>query len=81
MIVYALTTTDNPYNPIDQFDQWLTFDMEKNYNTCAYLDRIANTSSQLTDSENFEETKRAMQQIVRYDPLNLYKIVSKEIED
>ena len=40
----ALTTFDNPYNPFEQFSDWFLFDVEKGYNTCAYLDRIAHTS-------------------------------------
>ena len=37
---YALTTFDNPYDPFEQFSDWFLFDMEKGYNTCAYLARI-----------------------------------------
>lgn len=36
----ALTTFDNPYNPFEQFSDWFLFDVEKGYNTCAYLDRM-----------------------------------------
>ena len=47
----ALTTVDNPYNPFEQFTSWLLYDEEKGYHTCAYLGRIARTSSQLTEDE------------------------------
>ena len=47
-----LTTFDNPYNPFEQFASWFLFDVEKGYNTCAYLGRIARTSDQLTEEEN-----------------------------
>ena len=39
-----LTTVDNPFDPIKQFDQWFLFDVEKGYNSSAYLARIARTS-------------------------------------
>ena len=47
-----LTTFDNPFDPFEQFTSWLLFDMEKGYNSCAYVDRIAKTSEQLSDEEN-----------------------------
>lgn len=68
-----LTTNDNPYNPIDQFTQWLMFDIEKGYNTCEYLDRIARTSEQFSDEENDLEIERAIDEIIKYDFMNVYK--------
>ena len=75
---YMLTTIDNPYNPFKQFDSWFLFDVEKGYNTCAYLDRIAKTSDQLSDTENDEELERAMNEIISNDFMNIYKKVKKE---
>ena len=75
---YMLTTIDNPYNPFKQFDSWFLFDVEKGYNTCAYLDRIARTSDQLSDTENDEELERAMNEIIANDFMNIYKKVKKE---
>ena len=75
---YMLTTIDNPYNPFKQFDSWFLFDVEKGYNTCAYLDRIARTSDQLSEAENDEELERAMNEIISNDFVNIYKKVKKE---
>ena len=47
-----LTTIDNPFDPFEQFDSWFLFDVEKGYNSCDYLGRIAKTSEQLSDDEN-----------------------------
>lgn len=79
MIEYAITTTDNPYDPFDQFDDWYNYDELKGYHSCSYLSRIARTSDQLTDKENAEEIGRAIDEIIKYDPLNLYKKVKKTI--
>ena len=70
-----LTTVDNPYNPFKQFSDWFSFDVEKGYNTCAYLGRIARTSEQLSDEENDLEIERAIDEIIKYDFLNLYRKV------
>ena len=75
MTICALTTVDNPYDPFDQFEEWYNFDIDKGYNSCAYLDRIAHTSEQMSDEENAKETERAIDEIIKYDFLNVYKKV------
>ena len=32
-----LTTTDNPFDPFEQFTQWQLFDAQKGRDTCGYL--------------------------------------------
>jgi hypothetical protein len=71
----ALTTFDNPYNPFTQFKQWFLFDVEKGYNSCGLLGRRARTSEQLTDAENDEEAERAIDEIIKYDVLGIYRKV------
>lgn len=70
-----LTTIDNPYDPFNQFDDWLHHDIMKGYNSCALLARIANTSDQFTDQENEEEIERAIDEIIKHDFQNIYKKV------
>lgn len=70
-----LTTIDNPFNPFTEFNSWFLFDNEKGYNSCAYLARIAKTSDQLSERENEEEIERAIDEIIKYDFLNIYKKV------
>lgn len=72
-----LTTIDNPYDPFTQFNSWFLFDVEKGYNTCEYLARIAKTSDSFTEEENNEETEKAIDEIIKYDFLNIYKKVKK----
>ena len=76
----ALSTVDNPYDPFDQFDQWFRFDTDKGYNSCSYLDRIARTSDQLSEEENNQEIERAIDEIIKYDFLNIYKKVKREVK-
>ena len=68
----AITTIDNPYDPIDDFMNWYMSDVEKGYNSCSYLARIAKTSEQFTDLENEEEIERAIDEIIKYDFMNMY---------
>ena len=77
----ALTTIDNPYDPFTQFDSWYRFDMDKGYCSCSYLDRIARTSEQLTNEENAQELERAIDEIIYYDPLNIYKKVKRSVNN
>ena len=74
-----LTTIDNPFDPFEQFTSWLLFDKEKGYNTCEYLARIAKVSDQLSDKENDDEIERAIDEIILYNPLNIYKKVKREV--
>lgn len=77
-MVTALTTIDNPFNPLDEFEKWFNFDtVVKGYNSCAYLARIAKTSDQLTDAENEDEIERAIDEIVRFNP-RMYKKIVKD---
>ena len=78
---YMLTTVDNPYDPFEQFTLWNLFDVEKGYNTCSRLARIAHTSEQFSEKENEEEMDRAMDEIIKYDFLDIYKKVARKEKD
>ena len=76
-----LTTVDNPYDPLEQFEQWYQFDMDKGYGTCSYLDRIARTSDQLSDAENSQLIEAAIDEIIKYDFQNIYMKIVKEVDE
>ena len=67
-----LSTIDNPYDPFEQFDSWLLFDKEKGHNSCEILARTAKFSDDMTEKEINEETERAIDQIIKLDPLNIF---------
>ena len=73
-----LTTLDNPYNPFEQFTSWLMFDTEKGYYTCSRLARIAKLSDDNSDQENDEAIEKAMDEIIKYDILDIYKKVTPD---
>ena len=72
-----LTTFDNPFDPFEQFTSWFMFDVEKGYNSCSYLARIAKLTDDMTDQEVSDEIERAIDEIIQYDCANIYKKVKK----
>lgn len=72
-----LTTIDNPFDPFEQFTSWFLFDVEKGYNTCSRLARVAHISDELSEKETDEEIERAVDEIIKYDFMNIYKKVKR----
>ena len=63
----ALSTTDNPYNPITQYDEWEQFDQDKGYLTSSYLDRICHTTLELGEDFYDQDIEDAVDEAVKYD--------------
>ena len=74
---FMLTTFDNPFDPFEQFTSWFLFDVEKGYNTCGYLGRIVNFNDEMSEKEKDEEIERAIDEIIQYDFLAIYKKVKR----
>lgn len=74
-----LTTFDNPYDPFEDFTSWFMYDVEKGYNSCSKLARIAKLQDDFSQKEVDEEIERAIDEIIFYDPINIYKKVKKEL--
>ena len=72
-----LTTTDNPFDPFTQFDEWYAFDVDRGYNTCAYLARIARSSNELSEDEEDSVVEQAIDEILEFNLLGIYKKVVK----
>ena len=75
---YLLTTTDNPYNPFDQFSLWELFDKEKGHNTCDLIGRLSQLSDDMTQKEEEEEYDRVAEFIIFNDPHDKYKKFYKQ---
>ena len=76
-----LSTFDNPYNPYENFDEWYRFYMDKKYDSSGRLERIANRSDDMSGEEYEQETERAIDEIIKYDPLNIYIKVREPASD
>lgn len=60
----ALSTSDNPFNPLTDFDNWSAFDHEKGYNTSEYLARIVKTTNEYGEETYTRDIERAIDEIV-----------------
>ena len=72
---FMLTTFDNPFDPFEQFTSWFLFDVEKGYNTCAYLARIVTIGEDYSEKEVNDAINQAIDTIIENDFLNIYKRV------
>lgn len=70
-----LTTVDNPFDPFDQYDEWLKFDEDKGYFTNNVLARVALVSNDLPDESNQLIVNEAVKDIAFN--CGLYKIVRR----
>lgn len=80
MVESMLTTDDNPFDPFDDYDNWLAYDINNGYNTAAYLARVTISSSDLSEPDQLSAISSAIDEIVSENPLGIYKKVSRDVE-
>ena len=76
-----LSTIDNPYNPFDDFHSWFMYDIEKGYNCCGKVARIAQVDNTMMQKEIDIEVEKAIDTIIQYDFANIYIKVTKELQE
>ena len=82
MIVESmLTTTDNPYNPFENYPAWFAFDTARGYNTSTFLARLVVTSENLSYPDQRLAIEQAIDEIVAENITGLYKKVTKEFSE
>lgn len=72
----ALSTNDNPFNPITDYEKWLQFDRDHGYNSDQY---VANIAEDYDDTMNQQqvtyEKEKAIDNIIRLFPgMNFIKV-------
>lgn len=70
-----LTTIDNPYDPLTDYDKWMMWDQDHDYYTAEYLASLAIVPDDATDEEADVIIKQAQQEIMNADVLGIYKLV------
>lgn len=79
MTRYMLTTKDNPFDPFDEFEQWLQFDISRGYHTCNVLaDRAIVSNGQLSKEEDEQSISDAIDEIILEFPMIEYEKVQKD---
>ena len=91
MRAVAITTSDNPYDVFDEWEEWYAFDERHGYHTCSYLARSAYVSESLSDEENDRNVEEGIDNIIRFTPiawfgetkddLVYYKKIVRELPD
>ena len=80
-----LTLIDNPFDYFTNFREWLKFDIEHSQkfdhkSSCELLARTANLEDDMTQKERDIEIERAIDEILEFNPLGIWKKVSKTTE-
>ena len=75
-----VTTTDNPFDPFKQFEQWKSFDeVVCGYYTLNYLARIAVTSPELTGKEMDQAIEDACDEVCEMDLRYISPVTKEEV--
>lgn len=69
----ALTTSDNPFDPFDDFDRWYRFDESKGYMSSGMVARVADVSDELSEGDRNRAIEEAINFIVEVNPTSNYK--------
>ena len=80
MIESMLTTTDNPYDPFEEFDEWYVYDTSAGYHSLSFLARIAKTSHEESEPDESLAIELAIDEIVSENVLGIYRKISREKE-
>ena len=76
-----LTTIDNPFNPFEDFTSWFMFDIEKGYNSCGRLMRIAKVTDDMSQKEYDEAIEAAIDELIKIDFLDIYRKVTADTSE
>jgi len=80
MIVAMLTTVDNPYDPFDEFNKWMMWDLRAGYNTPGLLARIVVTSDEISEADQQQAIEDAIDEIVTLNVSGVHLKRVREVE-
>lgn len=75
---FWITTPDNPFDPITEYEEWQAYDHEKGYYTSEYVARVAILANDLGENAILHDTEDAIDRIIDLYPKGTYKKVVSE---
>lgn len=78
--IAMLTTTDNPFDPFENFMAWDSFDRRAGHNSTALLARIAIVSHELSDPDFNLAIEKAIDEICDLNVSGVHVKVVKDLE-
>jgi hypothetical protein len=75
-----LTTSDNPHDPFDAFEDWFAYDTRAGHHTTSFLARIVIATDELSEASHHEAIEAAIDEIVDENVNGLYVKVTREVE-
>lgn len=78
MIEVAVTTLDNPFDPINDFDRWWNEDRHLQHLTCERLSRLGQFSNDLQPIDEIQEMERVIKRMIELFPHEGYRLIKRE---
>lgn len=77
MAKHMLTTIDNPYDPFNEWDEWLGYDESQGYFTSSLLARVVVYGQELSEADQDLAVEYAIDEIIKESPLLIYRKLSR----
>lgn len=74
-----LTTTDNPFDPFVEYEDWYAYDTRSGHHSASFLARIVFTSDELSEIDQRLIIEEAIDEIVRENVSGMFKKVTREV--
>lgn len=79
--VVSLTTSNNPFDPIEQFDEWYAYDLSLGQDTAGFLARIAKVTDELPPVYYDAAIEEAIDEIIEFNVTGNYVKIVREVDD
>ena len=81
MRICALTTKDNPYDYFKNPDEWASYEVFTGSRVYNMLGRFVYNSSDISYEQHAREIERAIDDIIKHDPIGIFVKVTTEVPD
>lgn len=75
MKIPYITTTDNPYDPANEFQQWYEFDRSRGYHTLDLLGRLDTGGNHQSEPNNMLSREQAIYEIALENITGMHTVV------